>query len=101
MAAREQEGLEELSQVEGQEGGGEEIALIQGKEQRLSFAGAAVKIYPTSKVRETQVRRQVLQEASEGRHTNHIHRKLVNLITWTTALSNSMKLSHAMWGHPR
>ena len=26
---------------------------------------------------------------------------LVNLITWTTALSNSMKLSHAMWGHPR
>ena len=23
------------------------------------------------------------------------------LITWTTALSNSMKLSHALWGHPR
>ena len=21
--------------------------------------------------------------------------------TWTTALSNSMKLSHAVWGHPR
>ena len=37
-------------------GGGEEIPLIQGKEQRLCFAGAAVKIYPTSKVRETQVR---------------------------------------------
>ena len=34
-------------------------------------------------------------EASEGRHTNHNHRKLVNLITRTTALSNSMKLSHA------
>ena len=31
--------------------------LIQGKEQRLRFAGAAVKRYPTSKVRETQVRR--------------------------------------------
>ena len=29
------------------------------------------------------------------------HRKLVNLITRTTALSNSVKLSHAMWGHPR
>ena len=29
--------------------------LIQGKEQRLCFAGAAVKRYPTSKVRETQV----------------------------------------------
>ena len=26
---------------------------------------------------------------------NHNHRKLTNLITWTTALSNSMKLSHA------
>ena len=37
-------------------GGGEEIPLIQGKEQRLHFAGAAVKRYPTSKVRETQVR---------------------------------------------
>ena len=29
------------------------------------------------------------------------HRKLANLITWTTALSNSVKLSHAVWGHPR
>ena len=38
-------------------GGPEEIPLIQGKEQWLSFAGAAVKTYPTAKVRETQVRR--------------------------------------------
>ena len=30
--------------------------LVQGKEQRLCFAGTAVKRYPTSKVRETQVR---------------------------------------------
>ena len=37
--------------------GGEEIPLIQGKEQRLHFAGAAVKRHPTPKVRETQVRR--------------------------------------------
>ena len=37
-------------------GGGEEIPLVQGKEQRLGFAGTAVKRYPTSKVRETQVR---------------------------------------------
>ena len=37
-------------------GSGEEIPLVQGKEQRLCFAGAAVKRYPTSKVRETQVR---------------------------------------------
>ena len=31
--------------------------FIQGKEQQLCFAGAAMKRYPTSKVRETQVRR--------------------------------------------
>ena len=37
--------------------GSEEIPLIQGKEQWLSFAGAAMKRYPTPKVRETQVRR--------------------------------------------
>ena len=46
--------------------------LVQGKEQRLHIAGAAVKRYPTSKVRETQVRWEVLQEASEGRHTENI-----------------------------
>ena len=27
--------------------------------------------------------------------------KLANLITQTTAWSNSMKLSHALWGYPR
>ena len=32
-------------------GGGEEIPFIQGKEQWLSFAGAAVKRYPSPKVR--------------------------------------------------
>ena len=37
-------------------GGCEEICLIQGKEQWLRFAGAAVKRHPTSRVRETQVR---------------------------------------------
>ena len=30
--------------------------LIQGKEQWLYFAGEAMKRYPTSKVRETQIR---------------------------------------------
>ena len=38
-------------------GGREEIPLVQGKEQRLHFAGAAMKKYPMSKVGETQVRR--------------------------------------------
>ena len=37
-------------------GGPEELPLVQGKEQRLCFAGAALKRYPTTKVRETQVR---------------------------------------------
>ena len=37
-------------------GSGEEIPLIQGREQWLCFAGAAVKRVPMSKVRETQVR---------------------------------------------
>ena len=35
----------------------EEIPLVQGKEQQLRFAGAAVKRYAKSKVRETQVKR--------------------------------------------
>ena len=37
-------------------GGGKEISLVQGKEQQLCFAGAAVKRYPTPKVRETHIR---------------------------------------------
>ena len=37
-------------------GGCEEIPLVHGKEQWLCFAGAAVKTYPTSELRETQVR---------------------------------------------
>ena len=50
MAVRAQEGQEELLHIQGQEGW-----LVQGKEQRLRFAGAAVKRYPMPKVRETQV----------------------------------------------
>ena len=38
-------------------GGSEEIPLVQGKEQGLHFAGAALKSYTKPKVRETQVRR--------------------------------------------
>ena len=56
LAAQAQEGLEEPSHLEGQEGWWEEIPLIQGKEQWLCFSGASMKRYPTPKVRETQVR---------------------------------------------
>ena len=52
-------------------GAPEEILLIQGKEPRLGFAGAAVKRYPMCKVRESQVRR-CRETASEGRHTETI-----------------------------
>ena len=37
----------------------------------------------------------------EKEYLKAVYRKLTNLITWTTALSNSMKLSHAVWGHSR
>ena len=37
-------------------GSHEEIPLMQGKAWWLCFAGAAVKRYPMSKVRETQIR---------------------------------------------
>ena len=50
------EGLQELFHVHVGRGSGEEIPLIQGNEQQLRFAGAAVKRYPMPKVRETQVR---------------------------------------------
>ena len=42
--------------VKVRKGGSEEIPLVQGKEHWLHFAGAAMKRYPTPKVRETQVR---------------------------------------------
>ena len=66
VAAWAQEGLEELLHVQGQEGGSEEIPIIQGKEQWLRFAGAALKRYPMSKVRETHVRWKVWQDGIRG-----------------------------------
>ena len=55
--AAQKHGGEELPHVPIRRGSPEELPYFQGKEQRLHFAGAAVKRYPTSKVRETQVRR--------------------------------------------
>ena len=52
-------------------GGGEEIPLVQGKEQWLCLAGAAMKRYRTPKVRETQDSR-CCERASEGKHTETI-----------------------------
>ena len=51
-----QEGRGSYSTSKVRRGVCEEIPLVQGKEQQLRFAGAAVKRYPRPKVRETQVR---------------------------------------------
>ena len=48
-----EESQEELLHVQGRRGGCEETPLVQGREQQLRFAGAAVKRYLTPKVRET------------------------------------------------
>ena len=91
-----QEGLEEPSHVEGLEGRWEETTLIQGKEQQLCFAGTAVKIPHAQGKRNTSkmvgvarghqradTLKPYSQKTSQSNHTR------------TTALSNSMKLSHA------
>ena len=44
------------STIKVRSGGGEEIPLVQCKEQQLRFGGATLKKYPKSYVRETQVR---------------------------------------------
>ena len=51
-----QEGLEDYSTFKVRRGSSEEIPLFQDKEQQLRFTCAAMKRYPTPKVRETQVR---------------------------------------------
>ena len=60
----------------------EEIPYFQGKKIPSKTAGAERVHQRTDRVK-------------------HNHRQLANLITGTTALSNSMKLSQAVWGHPR
>ena len=64
--------------------GPEDIPHVQGKEQWLRFAGAVMKRYPSSKVRETQVRQWALrghqradrlklqsQKTSQSDHRDH------------------------------
>ena len=51
VAARAQEAERSYSTFKVRRGSCEEIPLVQGKEQWLRFAGAAVRRYPSSKVR--------------------------------------------------
>ena len=60
----------------------EEIPHIQGKRNPSKMVG-------------------VQEGIRDQTHWNHNHRKLANLITRTTALPNSVKLSHAMRGPPK
>ena len=83
-------------------GGGEEIPFVQGKEQRLHFAGAAVKRYahpgkrnPSKMVGVARGHQRADTLKPYSQKTSQFHH------TRTTALSNSMTLSHALWGHPR
>ena len=67
----------------------------RGAIPRWTSKRAVVRRYPLCKVRETQVRWYMLQEGiREQTHWNHIQTSQSNH-TRTTALSNSMKLSHA------
>ena len=87
----------------------------------FKLGGAAVRKYPSPKVRSAAVlccssRKEILQvqgkinpskmvgvceRASEGRHSETIITETSQSDHRTTVLSNSVKLSHAMWGHPR
>ena len=53
-------------------GSSKEISLVQGEEQRLRFAGAAVKRYPMPKVKKPRKDGRCCKWASEGRHTETI-----------------------------
>ena len=56
MAERGRRAFRSYPTLKIRKGSGKELPLIQGKEQRMCFAGAAMKRYPTAKVRETKVR---------------------------------------------
>ena len=80
----------------------------RGATPRSRSGGEAVRRHPSTKVRSSreeiphvQGKRNpsklvgVVKGIRGQTHWNHNHRKLVKLITWTMALSNSMKPSHA------
>ena len=78
-------------------GSSEEIPLIQGKQQWLRSAGAAVKRYPTPKVKETQVKMVGVARGHQRADTLKPYSEKTSQSKYTraTALSNSVKLSHA------
>ena len=82
-------------------GGGKEITLVQGKEQQLCFAGAAMKKY-MKEIPHAQGKRNPSKMVSVARGHQRAHtlkpysqKTSQSNHTRTTALSNSMKPSHA------
>ena len=84
-------------------GGGEEIPLVQGKEQQLRFAVAAVKSIPHAQGKRNPSKTVGVARGHQRADTLKPYSQKTSQSnqTRTTALSNSMKLSHALWGHPR
>ena len=81
--------------------GGKEINPIQGKEQPLCFAGAAVKRYPHVQGKRNPSKMVGVARWHQRADTLKPQKTSQSNHTRTTVLSNSMKLSHALWGHPR
>ena len=77
-------------------GGSEEIPLVQGKEQWLHFAGAAVKI-PHAQGKRNPSKMVGVARGHQKANTLKPYSQKTNQSnhTRTTAFSNSMKLSHA------
>ena len=77
-----QEGLEKPSHVESQKGPQEEIPLIQGKEQQLCFAGAAVRRYRHIQGKRNPSKMVGVVRGHQRADTLKLYsEKLVNLIT--------------------
>ena len=77
-------------------GGSEEIPLIQGKEQWLSFAGAAVKEIPHAQGKRNPGKMIGVAKGHQRANTLNPYSQKTSQSnhTRTTALSNSMKLGH-------
>ena len=78
-------------------GGSEEIRLVQGKEQQLRFAGAAMKSYPHAQGKRNPSKMEGGARGHQRAHTLKPYSQKTSQSnhTRTTALSNSLKLSHA------
>ena len=90
-----------VAAVTAQKRGQEELPHIQGQKRRPLWWSSHEEI-PHVQGKRNPTKRQALREGIRGQTDwSHNHRQIANLITQTTALSNSVKLSHALWGHTR